>query len=108
MKVSISALCLLMSSLSFAQSNQNEIVEVSKTREIMSYDINIYPNPSDKDIHIAAPEGAICKVFSSKGVYVGTWEIRENGLDLLGMPSGNYIVTIQQGSQKISKRFLIL
>ena len=97
-----------MSSLTLAQSNSNEIIEVSKTRELMSYDINIYPNPSTQDIHIAAPEGSICAVFSSKGTYVGTWEIRENGLDLLGMPSGSYIVTIKQGDQKVSKRFLIL
>ena len=97
-----------MSSLSIAQSNSNEIIEVSKTRELMSYDINVYPNPSDKDIHVAAPEGSICTVFSSKGTYVGTWEIRENGLDLLEMPSGSYIVTIRQGDQKVSKRFIIL
>lgn len=97
-----------MSSLSFAQSKSNEIIEVSETRELMSYDINIYPNPSDRDIHIAAPEGAICTVISSNGTYVGTWETREEGLDLLGMPSGNYIVTIRQGDQIITKRFIIL
>lgn len=108
MKVTICALCLIMSSLSFAQSKSNEIIEISKTRELMSYDINVYPNPAEKDIHIAAPEGSICTVFSAKGTYVGTWEVRENGLDLLGMPSGNYIVTIRQGDQKITKRFLIL
>lgn len=100
----IATLCVLMTNSAFSQ----EVNEIKQTKKLVEYSVNVYPNPSEGDIHINAPTGAICSVYSQKGTYVGTWETREGGLDLLGMPTGSYILIIKQEEMKTTKRFIIL
>ena len=91
-----------------AQSSENEIIKVSNLREQMAYEVLAYPNPSQGNLHIDAPKGATCKIVSTKGVYVGTWEVEENGLDIADLPTGSYIASIRIGNRMTSKKILVL
>lgn len=99
---------LLLSCFSFAQTDENEIINASNKRSLAEYKILVYPNPSQGYIHLDAPEGAICKIVSSKGTYLGTWEIREAGLELMDLPMGSYVATVKVGELTTIRKFLVL
>lgn len=90
----------------FAQENQ--ITKVDKKRELASYSIIASPNPSTDRVHVNAPEGSICKVVSAQGTYVGTWEVRESGLELTDLGTGTYFVQILLSGETVTRRFVIL
>lgn len=92
----------------FAQTSENEILEVEKKRELASYQVLVSPNPSADNVFINAPEGSICKVVSASGTYVGTWEVREHGIDLQDLGMGSYIALITLNGQTIHRRFVII
>jgi hypothetical protein len=106
-KVSILPLFFL-GLISHAQSSENEIIKVSELREHMTYEVLAYPNPSQGNLHIEAPNGSVCTIVSTNGVYVGTWKIEEEGLDITGLPTGSYIATIRKGEKMSSKKILVL
>lgn len=99
---------LTLSSSCIAQNSENEIVEVAKKRQLSAYEIVVAPNPSPDHVVVSAPEGAICVVHSSSGMYVGTWEIRDGGLQLQDLGSGVFVAQITYGGDAITKRFVIL
>lgn len=99
---------LFLSYVSFSQTEENEIVNASQKRAIAEYNILVYPNPSQGYLHLDAPEGAICKIVSTKGTYLGTWEIRGKGLELMDLPLGSYIATIKVGELTTIRKFLVL
>ena len=99
---------LFFSCFSFAQTDDNEIITTSNKRILAEYKILVYPNPSQGNIHLDAPEGAICKIVSSKGTYLGTWEVREEGLELMDLPLGTYIATVKVGELTTIRKFLVL
>ena len=108
MKKSTLFALLLLSAPTFAQSSGSEIEEVSVKRELASYQVIVSPNPSADDVYINAPEGSICQIVSASGTYVGTWEVRENGIDLNDLGMGTYIAVITMKGQSIRRRFVIL
>ena len=108
MKKSTFFALLLLSAPTFAQSSGSEIEEVSVKRELASYQVIVSPNPSVDDVYINAPEGSICQIVSASGTYVGTWEVRENGIDLNDLGMGTYIAVITLKGQSIRRRFVIL
>ncbi|MFK7786865.1 MAG: T9SS type A sorting domain-containing protein [Crocinitomicaceae bacterium] len=108
MKKSTLLALLLLSGTSFAQSETNEIESITNKRELASYEVVVAPNPSVDDVSINAPEGSICKVVSAAGTYVGTWEVRENGIDINDLGIGTYIAVISLKGQSIRRRFVIL
>ena len=108
MKKSTLFALLLLSAPIFAQSSGSEIEEVSVKRELASYQVIVLPNPSVDDVYINAPEGSICQIVSASGIYVGTWEVRENGIDLNDLGMGTYIAVITMKGQSIRRRFVIL
>lgn len=108
MKKSLIFSLVLMSSPVFAQTEGNEIEEVSNKRELASYEVVVSPNPSVDNVFINAPEGSICRIVSASGTYVGTWEVRETGIDLNDLGMGTYIAMISLGGQTIHRRFVIL
>jgi len=108
MKKSTIVALLLLSGTSFAQTEVNAIEEINQTRELASYEVVVSPNPSTDNVFINAPEGSICRVVSANGTYVGTWEVRENGIDLNDLGMGTYIAVITQNGQSIHRRFVIL
>ncbi len=100
---------LFLSASSFAQTGTgNEIEDVKAKRELAAYEVVVSPNPSVDDVSINAPEGSICKIVSANGTYVGTWEVRENGIDLQDLGMGTYIAVISLNGQSIHRRFVIL
>jgi hypothetical protein len=108
MKKSTIFALLLLSAPSFAQTSGNEIVDLNAKRELASYEVVVSPNPSVDNVYINAPEGSICKIVSTSGTYVGTWEVRENGIDLNDLGMGSYIAVITLKGQSIHRRFVIL
>lgn len=91
-----------------AQTSDNEIVQVNQKRNLAEYEIAVFPNPSSGAISLNAPEGSTCKVVSTKGTYVGTWEVDESGFFLDGLSEGTYIVEVELNGQKITRRFLVI
>lgn len=108
MKKSTLFALLLLSETSFAQTSQNEIEDLNAKRELAAYQVVVSPNPSADDVSINAPEGSICQIVSAAGTYVGTWEVRENGIDLNDLGMGSYIAVITYEGQSIRRRFVIL
>ena len=108
MKKSTLFALLLLSVSSFAQSTESEIESLSAKRELASYEVVVSPNPSVDNVFINAPEGSICQIVSSQGTYVGTWEVRERGIDLNDLGMGTYIAVITLNGQSIHRRFVIL
>jgi hypothetical protein len=108
MKKSTLLALLLLSGTSFAQSTGNQIEDINKKRELASYEVVVSPNPSVDDVYINAPEGSICQIVSATGTYVGTWEVREKGIDLNDLGMGTYIAVISFKGQTIRRRFVIL
>jgi hypothetical protein len=98
----------ICTSPAFAQTSGNEIKDVEKKRELASYEVLVSPNPSVDNVYINAPEGSICSVYSAAGTIVGTWEVRENGIDLNDLGMGSYIALITLDGQTLHRRFVIL
>jgi len=99
---------ILCASPAFGQLSENEIEAVEKKRELAAYEVLVSPNPSTDKVYINAPEGSICKVVSAAGTLVGTWEVREHGIDLQDLGMGSYIALITLDGQTIYRRFVIL
>ena len=101
-----------VSNFSYAQTNKNEILRVAQLREDCVErslcKIDVYPNPSNGPVHIDAPEGAVCQVYSSSGTYVGTWDIGKGGLDLVHLPSGIFIAAVSYNGMKRTSRIVVL
>lgn len=91
-----------------AQTTDNEIMQVSQKRALAEYEISVFPNPSSGAISLNAPEGSTCKVVSTKGTYIGTWQVDENGFYLDGLSVGTYIVEVELNGQKVTRRFLVI
>lgn len=91
-----------------AQLSDNEIVQVTQKRNLAEYEITVFPNPSSGAISLNAPAGSTCKVASTKGIYVGTWEVDESGFFLDGLSVGTYIVEVTLNGQSVTRRFLVI
>ena len=99
---------ILCTSPAFGQTSENEIEAVENKRELAAYEVLVYPNPSTDKVYINAPEGSICKILSAAGTVVGTWEVREHGIDLQDLGLGAYIALISLNGQTIYRRFVII
>lgn len=97
---------------SYAQSSDNEILQVAQLRadcvERSLCKVSVYPNPSTGPVHVDAPKGATCQIYATTGTYVGTWEVGENGLDLVDLPSGTFISAVSYNGIKRTSRIVIL
>jgi len=97
---------------SYAQSSDNEILQTAQLRadcvERSLCKVEVYPNPSKGPVHIDAPKGASCMVYSTAGTYVGTWEVGEDGLELTDLPTGIFIAAVTYNGVKRTSRIVIL
>ncbi len=91
-----------------AQTSDNKIVEVTKKRNLAEYEIVVFPNPSSGAISLNVPKGSTCKVVSTKGTYIGTWDVEQNEFFLDGLSVGTYIVEVELDGQKVTRRFLVI
>lgn len=96
----------------YAQSSDNEIKRIAQSRtdcvERSLCNVSVYPNPSSGPVHIDAPKGAVCQVYSISGTYVGTWDVGEVGLDLVDLPSGSFIAAVKYNGITRTSRIMIL
>lgn len=95
-----------------AQTTDNEIKRVAQSRENCVErslcKVSVYPNPSAGPVHIDAPSGATCQVYSTNGTYVGTWTVGENGLDLIDLTTGTFVAAVQYNGITRTSRVVIL
>jgi hypothetical protein len=112
MKFVLVTMLLVASVVAHTQVSDNEILSVAQLRadcvERALCNVEVYPNPSNGPVHVDAPKGAICQVFSSSGTYVGTWEVEEGGLDLIDLPTGIFIAAVTYNNIKRTSRIVIL
>jgi pSer/pThr/pTyr-binding forkhead associated (FHA) protein len=103
---------LMLGFISFSQESNNEILQVAQLRKDCVQrslcEVKVYPNPSNGPVHVDAPNGAECKVFSTSGTYVGTWIVGEQGLDLVDLTSGAYVTMVSYNNITRVNRLLIL
>lgn len=87
----------------------NSIEQVAETRQLMTYDVAVYPNPSQGNLFVEGQNGAKVTVYSLEGTYVGTWEIGENGkVELTDLPQGSFVCSITFQEQRTMKKFIVL
>lgn len=108
MKNALLFLALVVGFATEAQTYDNEIVNVSNKRALAEIEITVSPNPSKGSINVNAPSGSECKVVSSKGTYIGTWKVEENGFHLDDLAIGSYVVLITLEGQTVTRKFLVL
>lgn len=120
MKAIVLSMCIAMSNAYFAQeqnhlkgseieSSPNSIEKVSETRQLMTYDVAVYPNPSQGNLFVEGQNGTKVTVYSLEGTYVGTWEIGESGkVELTDLPQGSFVCSIVYQEQRSMKKFIVL
>lgn len=112
MKFLLLSMLLGTSLFSVAQSSDNEILRVAQLRadcvERSLCEVSVYPNPSSGPVHIDAPKGATCQIYSIKGTYVGTWTVGDAGLDLIDLTTGTFVAAVQYNGITRTSRIVIL
>jgi len=95
-----------------AQNSDNEIKQIAQKRadcvERSLCTVAVYPNPTNGPVHVDAPKGATCQIYSTTGTYVGTWDVGETGLDLVDLPTGTFIAAVQYNGITRTSRIVIL
>lgn len=112
MKILIISAFLVTTLSVSAQSSDNEIKRFAQKREACVErslcNVSVYPNPASGPVHIDAPKGASCQIYSFTGTYVGTWEVGEMGLDLVDLTTGTFIAAVQYNGITRTSRIVIL
>lgn len=91
------------------EKEQNSILEISKKREKMETVIAVYPNPSAGQLFIEGNSGSTVTVYSTEGIYVGSWVIGDAlKVEITDLPSGTFLCVIQNGDLKTVKRIVVL
>ncbi|MEY4604234.1 MAG: Secretion system C-terminal sorting domain [Bacteroidota bacterium] len=71
--------------------------------------VEVFPNPTEGDLSISAAEGSTVTVYSSSGIYVGTWSVGPEGkVFLKDLSQGTYICSVLTGMEKSVKKFVVL
>lgn len=95
-----------------AQTSENDIKRVAQLRadcvERSLCNVSVYPNPSSGPVHVDAPRGASCQIYSTNGTYVGTWTVGDGGLDLVDLPTGTFVAAVQYNNITRTSRIVIL
>lgn len=92
----------------FSQQGTNEIERIVEQRKLMDYELIITPNPASGPVKIQAPDGATCRIVSTKGTYVGTWTLESGELHLEDMPLGTYIIHVDYQDMHLQRRLIVL
>jgi hypothetical protein len=109
MKTLLIIFAVIFSFISFSQSEistieKAELPILTKTMEVL-----ISPNPAIDKCTVIGEEGAICKVYSSTGTYIGTWNFDESNTVLLtDLPSGILQAVIEKNGVMVVKRIVVL
>ena len=89
------------------QIESNGVFSVSSLSSVLQ--VEVYPNPAEGDFSIIAPEGATVTIYSSSGIYVGTWNVGPEGKVFLeDLSRGSYICSVMVGAEKSVKKVVVL
>jgi hypothetical protein len=87
----------------------NAIQRISSLRNALEVDVLAYPNPSNGDITVSAPELSVLTLYLDNGVYVGTWNVDHTGkVEMADLPSGMLILTIVKDSERVVRKVVVL
>ena len=77
-------------------------IDENETNAIM-----VYPNPAVKQLNITYNGEATAYIYNSYGQVVGAFELKDqnNVIDVSGLTSGVYIITINNDDEVITRRF---
>lgn len=90
-------------------SESNSILRVSSLRNALEVDVLAYPNPSNGNITVNAPERSVLTLYQDNGVYVGTWNVDHTGkVEMADLPSGMLILTIVKDTERVVKKVVVL
>jgi hypothetical protein len=85
-------------------SENTETSSISKKMEVF-----VSPNPAIEKCTILGEEGATCKVYSSTGTYIGTWNFENSNTVLLtDLPTGILQAVIEKNGVRVVKRIVVL
>ncbi len=90
----------------------NSVIDNTSVNEISKKSINIYPNPATTEISIDMPDEinaeSIFFISDAKGnsVKQGAFEKYDRRVNISSLANGIYILSIQSGTKKYSKKFL--
>jgi len=73
----------------------------------MIEDINIYPNPADRTLHIQGKGIQSIKIFSTLGVLVLNEETDNTIVNVSNLSNGIYILQLANATTKITKRIVV-
>jgi len=120
MKAIVLSMCIAISNAYFTQeqnhlkgtefeSSPNSIEKVAESRQLMTFDVAVYPNPSQGNLFVEGQNGTKVTVYSLEGTYVGTWEVGESGkVELTDLPQGSFVCSIVYQEQRSMKKFIVL
>lgn len=105
-KAALLQLFLLCVGFTYAQAENQHLDRRKKS--LAECHVVVSPNPSYGTIFVNAPEGSRCIVSSSKGTYIGTWNIEKDGFRMEGLSTGTYVVIIKHNNQTETRKFIVL
>jgi uncharacterized repeat protein (TIGR01451 family) len=86
------------------------ITSLFKTTYNNTFDINIYPNPTKSLIHLQLGNNqlSIITIFNTIGKVILNRSVSSNysSINIENLPSGVYLIEIQQGAQKVVKKII--
>lgn len=98
---------LLITAQAFAQS-ENEIINVAEAGKRLTYDISVFPNPSEGPFEIIATPGVRVQISSTSGTYIGTWIMPPEGVLKEELPQGSYLIVISEDANIEVRKLLVL
>jgi hypothetical protein len=91
------------------EGHDNDILKISNAVQASALEVSVFPNPSEGNLTIEGKEGSIVTVYSTSGIYVGTWIIGAGGrVSLEDITTGSYICSVERDGSRCMKRFVVL
>lgn len=88
---------------------ENAVLTAANTVQASVLEIEVFPNPSRGELTVEGKEGSVITVYSSSGIYVGTWMIGpEERVNLQDLSVGSYICSVENNGLRSLKRFVVL
>jgi hypothetical protein len=89
--------------------SENDVIRIKEVREGLEMEVNVYPNPSNGLIYLEGLPGTTITIYSSQGVYVGTWVIDSGKhITTAELPQGSFLCVLSNGDKQVTKRVVVL
>ncbi|WP_166921324.1 M4 family metallopeptidase [Flavobacterium poyangense] len=83
----------------------NELIGDATT---VSSEFALYPNPADKELNISSlgKSGSTFKIINSLGQQVGSGQLSDNPIDVSKLNAGIYVIELNSGQKRVTKKFI--